>query len=213
MDQQQHRHRRPADQISLDESITTALAVVLHTLSPAQRVAFMLHDVLAIPFREVAAVLDRSEDACRQLAVAARRRVRTTSPPGRSAGQLAGAAAELKRAWDARDLAALVRVLNPHVQAITDGGGHVTAALAPINGAEAVARLLLDAAQRQPDLVVQQAQVSGEPALITRNADGRVLAVISIDLNHTGIDHLWVVRNPEKLRRWHPTTTTRHHTG
>jgi RNA polymerase sigma-70 factor (ECF subfamily) len=134
--------------------------------------------------------------------------VRATSPPSRRVGQLADAASELKRAWDARDLAALVHILDPHVEAITDGGGHVTAAAAPINGSAAVARLLLDATERQRDLVVHQAQVSAEPGLVTRDAGGRVLAVMSMSLSPRGIDHIWVVRNPKKLRRWRSSTAT-----
>ena len=104
-----------------------------------------------------------------------------------------------RAAWEARDVAALVRVLDPAAVAVTDGGGLVSAATAPIEGPDAIARFLLGVFDRQPDLTVREALVNGVPGLVAESSYDTV-AVISLRVSGDRIDRLWAVRNPEKLR-------------
>src|SRR5689334_24682685 len=105
----------PADRVTLDESVNMAFLVVLESMTPAERVAFILHDVFRYPFADVADIVGRSEAACRQLASSARRRVRTSRTPAPPAAENAAIVREFKLAWQARDIAALVGLLDPAV--------------------------------------------------------------------------------------------------
>ncbi|GGT30015.1 hypothetical protein GCM10010271_37520 [Streptomyces kurssanovii] len=134
----------PADRITLDESVTMALLVVCESTTPAERVAFVLHDVFRYPFAEVAGIVGRSPAACRQLASSARRRVaaaRAGASP--DAARQAGVVRRFKAAWEAQDIEALLGLLDPAATAISDGGGRAVAHLLPIEGAEPIARLYL----------------------------------------------------------------------
>ncbi|RFS85187.1 sigma-70 family RNA polymerase sigma factor [Actinomadura spongiicola] len=193
----------PADRVTLDESIGMAFLVVLESLTPAQRVAFVLHDVFRYPFAEVAEIVGRSPEACRQLATAARHRVRVsraraTTPPDRRAGLVR----DFKRAWEAGDIAALVGLLDPDATTVADGGGLVSAALHPIEGAEPVARLFADLVTRMPPgFTILEHTVNGQPGLTAR-LDGATLVVLAFDVADDRITNIWAVRNPEKLRPW-----------
>ncbi|WP_228804685.1 MULTISPECIES: RNA polymerase sigma factor SigJ [Nocardia] len=190
----------PADRITVDESVTMALLLVLEAMTPAERVTFVLHEVFRYPFAEIAEIVGRSPGACRQLAHSARRRVaaRQSTTPAHHRTALAE---RLRTAWTNGDLPALLRVLDPDATVVTDGGGLVTAALEPVHGAEPVARFLLDVFGRAPGLVVEPATVNGEPGL-RAHTDGTTLAVIALGITDDRIDHLWVVRNPDKLTAW-----------
>jgi RNA polymerase sigma-70 factor (ECF subfamily) len=198
----------PADRVSLDESVSLALLVVCESMTPAERVAFVLHDVFGYPYADIAAIVGRSPHACRQLASSARRRTRLVSsrrPPTAEHAQLVAA---FKRAWEAGDVATLVGLLDPAVTAVTDGGGVVSAALEPVTGAEAVARFLLDVRRRQPDLTIHETTVNGRPGLVTR-AGGDQLAVIAVEPAGGRVERLWVVRNPAKLTAWRAAAGSR----
>ncbi|MFD8559124.1 sigma-70 family RNA polymerase sigma factor, partial [Streptosporangium canum] len=130
----------PADQVTLDESVTMAFLVVLDSMTPAERVAFILHDVFRYSFAEVAEIVGRTPAACRQLASSARRRVRAARAPATPAARQARIVRDFKRAWEAGDIDALVGLLDPDVTAISDGGGLAGAVLHPIEGAEQVVR-------------------------------------------------------------------------
>jgi RNA polymerase sigma-70 factor, ECF subfamily len=198
----------PADRVTLDDEVRTALLEVLRRLSPGERVAFVLHDVFGYPYADIAAIVGRSPHACRQLASSARRRTRLVSsrrPPTAEHAQLVAA---FKRAWEAGDVATLVGLLDPAVTAVTDGGGVVSAALEPVTGAEAVARFLLDVRRRQPDLTIHETTVNGRPGLVTR-AGGDQLAVIAVEPAGGRVERLWVVRNPAKLTAWRAAAGSR----
>ncbi|WP_280406544.1 RNA polymerase sigma factor SigJ [Nocardia carnea] len=193
----------PADQVTMDESVSMALLLVLDTLTPAERVSFVLHDVFRYRFDEIAEIVGRSPGACRQLASSARRRIHGT--PVGSAGRRPPVAlvATFKAAWESGEVGNLLRVLDPEATAVTDGGGLVSAAAEPITGAHAVAEFLLAVYRRQPDLVLDHTDVNGEPGLTARSgAGGEVLAVLSFTTRGDRVDRIWVVRNPEKLGRW-----------
>ena len=112
-----------------------ALLVVLDSLTPAERVSFVLHDVYRYPFAEIAEIVGRTPEACRQLATSARRRIgvaRTPPPPG---PELSATIRAFKVAWEAHDIQALVGLLDPDATATADGGGLITAELRPVTGA------------------------------------------------------------------------------
>ncbi|ARX89188.1 RNA polymerase sigma factor SigJ [Streptomyces alboflavus] len=196
----------PADRVTLDESITMAFLVVLESMTPAERVAFILHDVFRYSFAEVADIVGRTPAACRQLASSARRRVRDSAAPATPAAQQAGIVRDFKQAWEAKDLTALIGLLDPDALATGDGGGRVAASLHPVAGGPQIARGLIDIVGRVPDLVFLERTVNGRPGLVAQR-DGATFGVFAFDVVGDRIKSIWAVRNPEKLRPW---TTGRH---
>jgi RNA polymerase sigma factor (sigma-70 family) len=197
----------PADRVTLDESVTMAFLVVLETMTPAERVAFVLHDVFRYPFTEVAEIVGRTPAACRQLASSGRRRVRASRPPAAPAAQRATAVGnavivrDFKAAWEAKDIGALIGLLDPDVTAVADGGGLVSAALRPIEGGEQVARYLAGILGRLPRLAITEAAVNGQPGLLAE-LNGAVATVFAFDVAADKITRIWIIRNPNKLSRW-----------
>jgi RNA polymerase sigma factor (sigma-70 family) len=191
----------PADRVTLDESINMAFLVVLESMTPAERVAFILHDVFRYSFAEVAEIVGRTPAACRQLASSARRRISAPRPPATPAAQRAGIVRDFKAAWETQDIAALIGLLDPDATAIADGGGLVTAALHPIEGAEQIARAFIDIVSRAPDLTLLERTVNGQPGLVAQQ-DGLTVTVIAFDVAADRITHIWAIRNPNKLRPW-----------
>jgi RNA polymerase sigma-70 factor (ECF subfamily) len=193
----------PADRVTLDDSVSMAVLVVLESMTPAERVAFVLHDVFRYTFPEIADIVGRTPAACRQLASSARRRVREERRTPVQPAEHAAAVRSFKAAWQTGDLAALIDVLDPDATAITDGGGLVSASLEPLHGAETTARFFLGVLERQPDLVVHEVLVNGEPGLIATDDRGRALAVLALAATGDGtIARVWAMRNPRKLGAW-----------
>ena len=196
----------PADRVTLDESVSMAFLVVFESMTPAERVSFVLHDVFRYPFPEVAEILGRSPAACRQLATSARRRIRdaqeATGP--RAARRQAKIVRDFKQAWQARDIDALIGLLDPDAVAIADGGGLAITHLDPIFGGEQIARAYLRIGQAIGGRAILERTVNGLPGLVVVQ-DGVVLTVFAFELAGDRIKHIWAVRNPEKLRPW--TTT------
>ncbi|MWA14674.1 RNA polymerase sigma factor SigJ [Streptomyces sp. BA2] len=191
----------PADRVTLDESVNMAFLVVLESMTPAERVAFILHDVFRYSFAEVAEIVGRTPAACRQLASSARRRMRVSHAPATTATRRAAVVREFKQAWEARDIAALIGLLDPDATALADGGGLVNAALHPITGGEEIARYLVSVAGKAPDQTILERTVNGQPGLVVQH-DGVTTAVLAFDIADDRITHFWAVRNPEKLRPW-----------
>jgi RNA polymerase sigma-70 factor (ECF subfamily) len=191
----------PADRVTLDESVNMAFLVVLESMTPAERVAFILHDVFRYSFTEVAEIVGRTPAACRQLASSARRRIRASQTPATPTAQQADIVKNFKLAWEAKDIDALIGLLDPDATAIADGGGLVSAVLLPIEGGEQVARMVVDLGGRVPNLTIRERRVNGQPGLVVEQ-DGVTAAVIAFDIAGDRIRHIWAVRNPEKLRLW-----------
>jgi RNA polymerase sigma-70 factor (ECF subfamily) len=191
----------PADRVTLDESINMAFLVVLESMTPAERVAFILHDVFRYSFAEVAEIVGRTPVACRQLASSARRRVRASRTPAAPAARQAGLVKEFKRAWEAKDIEALVGLLDPDVTMTSDGGGLVAAVLRPIVGGEQVARYAAELAGRVSGLTFLERTVNGRPGLVAQR-DGVTVTVLAFHVEGDRITHIWAVRNPDKLRLW-----------
>lgn len=188
------------------EDISFALMLALERLSPLERAAFLLHDVFDMEFAEIAAVLDRNEAACRQLASRARAHVRKEKPrfdmaPDKSAEIVEAFFAAAKSG----DAGALRDILAKDATLYADGGGHVIAALNPIYGGDAIARfyegVMRKAASMKPDLPVwsRRTVINGLPGEIMRAADG-VLMTTAVEIADGRITGVYVTRNPEKLR-------------
>jgi RNA polymerase sigma factor (sigma-70 family) len=192
----------PADRVTLDESVSMAFLVMLESMTPAERVAFILHDVFRYPFTEVAEITGRTPAACRQLASAARRRVHTALPPTAPTARQAGIVRAFKQAWEAGDVGALIGLLDPGANLTGDGGGLVPASPQPIEGGGQVARYLADLARAAPGNVrLLERTVNGQPGLVAQQ-DGRTVAVYAFEVADGLITHVWAVLNPGKLRPW-----------
>ena len=194
----------PADRITLDESVTMAFLVTLESMTPAERVALILHDVFGFSFPEVGEIVGRTAGACRQLASSARQRARTqvTAPAPRSLQ--ADTVRAFKKAWGSQDIDALLALLDPNATAIADGGGLAPAALRPIEGAERIAHHYMALAAGMPDdVTVVECTVNGQPSLAMRFGDATV-TVFAFDIANDRIKRIWAIRNPDKLTHWQP---------
>ncbi|MEW1797532.1 MULTISPECIES: RNA polymerase sigma factor SigJ [Streptomyces] len=191
----------PADRITLDESVNMAFLVVLESMTPAERVAFILHDVFRYAFAEIAEITGRTPAACRQLASSARRRIRDSRAPAVATAQQACIVRDFKQAWEAKDIAALVGLLDPDATMTADGGGLVSAVLRPIEGGERIARAYVEIGAAAPGLTIREKTVNGRPGLVSQY-EGVNVTVFAFDIAGDRIRHIWAVRNPEKLRPW-----------
>ncbi|PZG20478.1 RNA polymerase subunit sigma-24 [Micromonospora craterilacus] len=191
----------PADRVTLDESVNMAFLVVLESMTPAERVAFILHDVFRYSFAEVGDIVGRTPAACRQLASSARRRVCAAQPPATSTARRADIVRNFKQAWEAKDIEALIGLLDPDASAIADGGGVVGAVLRPIEGAEQIVRSLAHLEGRLRNLTILERTVNGQPGLIAQQ-DGVTVSVYAFEVAGDRITRIWAVRHPDKLRPW-----------
>ena len=191
----------PADRITLDESINMAFMVVLESLTPAERVSFILHDVFCYSFAEVGEVVGRSPGACRQLASTARRRIRESRADAPPTPEQASTIRAFKVAWEAGDIDSLVALLAPDVVATSDGGGRVNTVLRPIEGVDRIVSAFVRLKSVFSDLTILERTVNGQPGLIAQR-DGVTVSVYAFELEGGLITHIWTIRNPEKLRSW-----------
>lgn len=191
-----HTHAELADDLSF------ALLLALDRLSPAERAAFLLHDVFDAPFSEVAATLEKSEAACRQLAARARKAVRDARPaPATPASEHERLLRAFSVAAASGDLQALKSILAEHVVTLTDGGGRKSAALNPIFGADKTARFLFGIDRKfftPGSRSLRSIEVNGAPGLAIF-VDGALDSVVTIAVENGVIAALYIVRNPEKL--------------
>ncbi|MFI5782477.1 RNA polymerase sigma factor SigJ [Nocardia sp. NPDC051570] len=188
----------PADRVTQDERVTTALLIVLESLSPAERTAFVLQDVFGMSGPEVAEVVGRTPAAVRQLASRARKHVEEGTPrfPA-SPGDHAKAVSAFAVAWRSGDLGALLGVLDDKVTLTADGGGKVPAIRQPVSGGELVARMFLGWYRAGDGGWGRRVLVNGRPGLMV--FDGHHLGVFSFIIEHDRITGITVVRNPDKL--------------
>ncbi|SHM58700.1 RNA polymerase sigma factor SigJ [Cryptosporangium aurantiacum] len=198
----------PEERVTLDESVSMAMLVLLESLSPAERTSFVLRDVLGLPYGEVARTVGRSEAACRQLVARARAHVRRHAPrftPDHD--QHTGAVKAFLAACVHGQVEELVRVLDPDVVLRSDGGGLVSGvARRPVVGADRVARLLLAVAGR--GRVEPAVRPVNGAAGVVFGADGEVVGVMGFTVAGHVITEIDFVLNPEKLGRVGPTGET-----
>jgi RNA polymerase sigma-70 factor (ECF subfamily) len=190
-----------ATQVLEDESVSTAMLVVMETLTPAERVALVLHDVFEFPFDRIAEVLGSTPAASRKLASRARARVAAVKDrPRGSRAETERLLKAFKAAADAGDMAELVALLHPDVVYVADGGGKVTAARKPIRGVERIARLMVrQIAIRRPD-AFRIIEVNGQPALATYR-HGELIWLDNVEIADGQITAIRRLANPDKLAR------------
>jgi RNA polymerase sigma-70 factor, ECF subfamily len=184
----------------LYSSLSIAFLVVLERLAPDQRAAFLLHEVFDTEYAEIAQILGKSEEACRQMVSRARKRVREQRP--RSQVSEAARRSLLERFAHAiamQDKAALLELLADGASWTSDGGGKARAALRVIRGRERVVRFVLGVSRRHVDRrAFEMTTVNGEPALAMR-AEGKLLSIITVRTDGVRILDGYAVLNPSKL--------------
>ncbi len=190
----------PEDRVTLDESVSLAMLVVLESLSPAERTAFVLHDVLGLPYGEISTVVGRGEAACRQLVARARAHAHERAPRFTAdRAQHAGAVTAFLTACSHGSVEELVRVLDPAAVLRSDGGGLVPGvARRPVTGPDNIARLLLGVAAKH-DAIPYLHPVNDATGLVFE-AGGTVVGVMAFAVAGTLITEIDFVVNPEKLR-------------
>ncbi|MFF0531811.1 RNA polymerase sigma-70 factor [Nocardia amikacinitolerans] len=189
-----------AEDVELADSVSMAMLLVLETLTPTERAVFVLREVFDVGYDEIAAAVDKSQAAVRQIAHRAREHVAARRPRGVvSPAETRGALEAFQRAIETGDLQSLVDILAPDVVLLGDGGGVVRAVQRPVVGAHRVARLLgVGLGRLDAEVSVEQVQVNGWPALIVR-FDDELDSVVAMRIDDGLVTGLYVVRNPEKL--------------
>ena len=190
------------DRIETAESVSMAFLLVLESLSPVERAAYLLRRVFDYDYDEIARILEKSEPSCRQLVSRAERRVFERRP------RFEPDPADAERLTDAflqacatGELGGLVQLLAADAVLYSDGGGKVAAALAPIRGADKIARFFLGIMKKAPPgLEVRKVRVNGQPGLMAL-IDGQIYLVLTLDIDDGRIANCFVVRNPDKLAR------------
>jgi RNA polymerase sigma-70 factor, ECF subfamily len=196
-----HRTQGADAALARSEDVSYALLMTLERLSPLERAAFLLHDVLDMDYGDIAEVLERSEAACRQLAARGRDHVRDHQPrfeatPAATA-RLTGA---FQAAISRGDLAALTEMLAADAVLYTDGGGKRNAALNPIYGRDKILRFFTGLAGKgvlPSPLDARPARINGLPGFVIRTADG--VETLALEISGDHIVAIYGVRNPDKL--------------
>ncbi|MFD0338190.1 RNA polymerase sigma-70 factor [Streptomyces sp. NPDC127117] len=191
-----------AEDVELAESVSMALMLVLETLSPTERAVFVLREVFAVDYDEIAAAVDKTPAAVRQIAHRARRHVDARRPRAAVSASVSRAAVDsFRRALETGDLQGLLDVLAPDVVLLGDGGGIKQAARRPIIGADKVARYLVGGTGKNTaTITISPTLANGNPAFLLR-LDGVIDGVVAFRIEDAHITGLYYVRNPEKLTR------------
>jgi RNA polymerase sigma-70 factor (TIGR02957 family) len=199
-----------ADDVELADSVSMAMLLVLETLAPTERAVFVLREVFAFDYDEIAEAVDKTPAAVRQVAHRARAHVVARRPRGIvSPAETREALAAFQRAAETGDLQGLLDILAPDVVLLGDGGGVKQAVPRPVVGTEKVARLVASGLGRFADTVsLRPAEVNGYPALILR-LDGEIDTVLAVRVDGGRITGLYGVRNPAKLSHVHRETALR----
>lgn len=192
---------------ALAADLSVALLMTLERLSPLERAAFLLHDVFDVDYAEVAGTLDRSEEACRQLALRARAHVREQRPRFEASEEESERlASAFHAAMRAGDLAGLSQLLAADAVFYSDGGGKKAAALNPIVGRDKILRLLAGLASKRSNLtaeMVERTRLNGLPAFVLRAPEG--VETLALGIDGQKIVALYSIRNPDKLRHLEPS--------
>jgi len=182
--------------------LSVALLMTLERLSPLERAAFLLHDVFDMDYRDVAEVLDRTDDACRQLAARAREHVRDERPRfTATADTSTRLATAFHAAMQNGDLGQLAQMLAEDAVLYSDGGGKKLAALNPIYGRDKILRFV-EGVTRKPTMpIIEQAEpatINGLPGFVLRTSEG--VETLAVEIADDRIVAIYLVRNPDKLR-------------
>ncbi|MFC7490786.1 MULTISPECIES: RNA polymerase sigma-70 factor [unclassified Knoellia] len=193
--------RDVAEDVELADSLSMAMLLVLETLSPTERVVFVLREVFALDYDELAEAVEKTPEAVRQIAHRARSHVAARRPRGRTTpDQARGAFEAFQRAVTTGDLQALVDVLAPDVVMLGDGGGIKQALAHPVVGVDKVSRLLLGGFGKFGAVTFEPVDVNGRPALVV-HLEGALDSILTVEVADGLITGVYAVRNPEKLSR------------
>ncbi len=191
----------PAQHLSRFDSISMAFLVLLEQLTPAERAVFLLREVFDYDYGEIAAALDKSEAACRQLLSRAKKHMADHRPRfERSTGDQERLVQGFLQAVEAGDVDVLTGMLAEDVVVWTDGGGKVSAALQPVHGRANSARFILGARRFAPGpFTAEIATVNGKPGILLRLETGKVFLVIDMDFDGDQVREFHIIGNPDKL--------------
>jgi RNA polymerase sigma-70 factor (ECF subfamily) len=191
-----------SEPVLVDESVTTAMLLIMEELGPPERVAFVLHDVFGFEFSRIAEVLDVSVPAARQLASRARRRVATAkqSMPRAPKAVRERVLATFRAAYESGDVAGLVKLLHPDAVYVTDGGGKAYAARKLIHGGERIAEVMVRVGRQWRLDNTGLVEVGGELALVFHR-EGRVYSIDTVQITDGLITEYRRILNPDKLVR------------
>ena len=187
--------------MEMAESLSLAFLRLLESLSPAERVAFLLREVFDASYAEVAAALETSETNCRQIVTRARKHIQEHRPRYTvDRERQTKVLREFLTACATGDPSPLTALLRQDAVLYTDGGGKVSAALNPIFGADRIIRFLMGVARKIPGLRVELAHVNGGVGAVLLLDSGRPYGVVTLDLAEDGsITNVYIVTNPDKL--------------
>jgi RNA polymerase sigma-70 factor (TIGR02957 family) len=189
-----------ADDVALADSVSMAMLVVLETLAPIERAVFVLREVFDVGYDEIAEAVDKTPAAVRQIAHRAREHVEARRPRSSvTERQRAKVLERFQQAAETGDLQSLLDVLSPDVVLVTDGGGVKKAALRPVLGRDKVLRLMAGVGDGGVDRA-EVRQVNGAPGISLFVGD-ELEAVLTLLIEDDLVTGLYLVRNPEKLRR------------
>jgi RNA polymerase sigma-70 factor (ECF subfamily) len=188
----------PEHQAELVDSVGLALLVVLETLAPAERLAFVLHDMFAVPFEEIATIVGRSPAAARQLASRARRRVQGAATPDVDMARQREVVDAFFAAARGGDFDVLVAVLDPDVVLRSDGGVSRPSVSVVVQGAETVASRALMFTQLSP--FVRPAVINGAAGVVVAPA-GRPVSIMAFTVRGGRIVEIYAIADPERLRQ------------
>lgn len=195
------------------DSLSMAFLLVLERLTPVERAVFLLHDVFGYEFAEIASIVDRTTENCRQIAVRARRHVREHRPrfePSREERERL--ATRLIAAMSDGDLDGLVSVLAADVTVSGDNGGVPPMWTRPIAGRDKVARLLLGLGAQMrglPGVWIEQVDVNGQPGACVRDPEGRLVNVFVFEIADGAVQRVRSVISRDKLRHLGPLADVR----
>jgi len=193
----------PSAALELDESISMGFLVLLERLTPTERAVFLLREVFEYEYEDIAAITRLNESNCRQLLRRARQHVTDGRPRFDPSPQKRDELLErFLRATVSGDMDGLIALLSRDIVLQTDGGGKANALPKPIYGPANVARLLIMALKRfaPADVVIRRTQINGQPGILGYS-DGIAQTALTLNIAQARIRNIYIVRNPEKLRR------------
>jgi RNA polymerase sigma-70 factor, ECF subfamily len=193
----------PAEHAELADSLSLAFLTLLERLSPVERAAFLLREVFEYPYDEIAGVINRSEDNARQLVSRARRHLDAERPRfDVSREQHEELTERFMEATQSGDTDGLIELLASDVVVYADGGGKAQAPRRTLHGRDRVARFMVGIARPErggADVTVEPIDVNGSPGRLARDAEGRPVAVLTLDVADGQIQAVRIVANPDKL--------------
>ncbi|MDS2171114.1 RNA polymerase sigma-70 factor [Nesterenkonia sp. CL21] len=199
----------PAAAAERDESISMASLLLLERLSPLERAVYVLREVFSFDYADIAETVERSEAACRQLAVRARKHMALPRPRYAADPQTR---LELTRRFIAAfrhgDLEGLRDLLTAEVTMVGDGGGKAPSVPHPVSGRDKVARLLASVGAPMAAIGVrlESREINGSSGLLTRTEDGEIVNAVILEISEDGVEMIRAVSNPDKLRHLGPVS-------